>query len=115
MTLYYDEKILRSRLSRMDRKSLVLFGLFMAERLFPNYSAFSKEQSWGDVRTLRLALDVAWAWLEGRQLDNNEIELRIGECESLAPDTEEFHSLYVSAALDAANAAANALRLQGQR
>ncbi len=111
MTVYYDEDEMRSRLSGLDHKCLVLFGLFVAERLLPNYSLFSKEQSWGDVGTLRTALDIVWSWLETEQADEAEIESMIEHCKPLGPDTDEFESLYLSAALDAAVATINVLRL----
>ena len=111
MTVYYDEDDVRSRLSGLDHKCLVLFGLFVAERLLPNYLLFSKEQSWGDLDTLRAGLDIVWSWLETQQADDAEVESMIEQCESLAPDPGEFDSLYVSAALDAAIATKNALQL----
>ena len=111
MTVYYDEDEMRSRLSGLDHKGLVLFGLFVAERLLPNYSLFSKEQSWGDASTLRAALDVVWSWLETEQADTAEIVSMVEQCERLAPDTDDFESLYLSAALDAAIATINVLKL----
>jgi hypothetical protein len=111
MTVYYDEEELQTRLSILDHRSLVLFGLFIAERLLPNYAVFSKEQSFGDVLAFRNALDLAWNWLNDRPPTDDAMELSIETCESLTPDTEEFSSLYVSAALDAANSTLNVLRL----
>lgn len=111
MTVYYDEGELQTRLLEMDHKRLVLFGLFVAERLLPNYAVFSREQSFGDVGGLRAALDLVWQWLEGMQFSDDEIESQIEDCETITPDTEQFSSLYVSAALDAASATVNVLRM----
>jgi uncharacterized protein YjaG (DUF416 family) len=111
MTVHYDEDELQTRLSSIDHRGLVLFGLFVAERLLPNYAVFSREQSFGDVQVLRNALDLAWNWLEGKAVDADAVESMIEACESVAPDTDEFSSLYVSAALDAANSTVNVLRL----
>jgi uncharacterized protein YjaG (DUF416 family) len=111
MTVHYDENELQTRLSSMDHRGLVLFGLYVAEQLLPNYRVFSREQSFGDVDTLRKAINSAWDWLDGKLIDNEEVESMIDACESVTPDTEDFNSLYVSAALDAANSIANVLRL----
>jgi uncharacterized protein YjaG (DUF416 family) len=111
MTVHYDEDELQTRLSSVEHRGLVLFGLYVAEELLPNYKVFSREQSFGDVDTLRNALNSAWDWLDGKLIDNEEIESLIYACESVTPDTEDFNSLYVSAALDAANSIANLLRL----
>jgi hypothetical protein len=73
---------------------------------FPaNYQRFSAETGFGDVSILRNALDTAWTWIESGRLLGNLAELREA-CEQQAPDTEQFRSLYTSAALDAANVAA---------
>lgn len=111
MTVHYDEDELQTRLSSIDHRGLVLFGLYVAEELLPNYTVFSREQSFGEVDTLRNALNSAWDWLDGKPIDNAEIESLIDACESVTPDTEDFNSLYVSAALDAANSTTNVLRL----
>lgn len=111
MTVHYDEDELQTRLSSIDHRGLVLFGLYVAEELLPNYTVFSREQSFGEADTLRKAFKAAWDWLDGKPIDNEEIESLIDACESVTPDTEDFNSLYVSAALDAANSTANVLRL----
>jgi uncharacterized protein YjaG (DUF416 family) len=111
MTVHYDEDELQTRLSSMEHRGLVLFGLYVAEQLLPNYRVFSREQSFGDVDTLRNAINSAWDWLDGKLIDDEEVESMIDACELVTPHTEDFNSLYVSAALDAANSIANVLRL----
>jgi uncharacterized protein YjaG (DUF416 family) len=106
----YDEKEIRRSLAALDQRSKVAFALSCAERLLPNYQAFVREQAWGNAATLRNALDAAWAWLlgEGPSVDLAALK---SACEGEAPDTEDFDSLLVSPALDAANAAALVLGL----
>jgi uncharacterized protein YjaG (DUF416 family) len=111
MSETFDETELLKRLSDCDRKGLVIFALSCAERLLPNYLRFTHEHGWGDIRPLRKALDLAWTWLESGNIDADEVSRLRDACEEQAPNTEEFDSLYVSPALDAANAAADVARL----
>jgi uncharacterized protein YjaG (DUF416 family) len=100
---------LRTRLRALSHRQLVAFGLLCAERLIPNYQPFVDEHGWGSAESLRKGLDLAWDWLEtGTSKDVAGIRT---ECEAQAPDTEDFDSMHVSSALDAANAAASVLDL----
>lgn len=103
--LSYNEQQLRMGLAALDLRSSVAFALSCAERLLPNYRAFVREHSWGDARPLRNALDGAWAWLRGDGLGADGLAALSDACATEAPDTENFDSLLVSPALDAANAA----------
>jgi uncharacterized protein YjaG (DUF416 family) len=107
----FDEDELLERLSECDQKGLVTFALACAERLLPNYLKFAREHSWGDIQPLRATLDHAWAWLDNGRIDVEAAAQLRESCEEQAPNTEDFDSLYVSPALDAANAAANVARL----
>lgn len=107
----FDEDLLLEQLSGCDQKGLLTFALSCAERLFPNYLRFSLEHGWGDSQHLRDALDIAWEWLHSGRLDMVAAEQLRESCEKQAPNTEDFDSLYVSPALDAANAAANVAKL----
>ena len=107
----FDEDDLLERLSRCDQKGLVTFALACAERLLPNYRRFSREHGWGNVQPLREALDLAWAWLDNGSIDAAVAAELCDACEAQAPNTEDFDSLYVSPALDAANAAVAVARL----
>ena len=106
----YDEGEMGRDLGQLDKRSRVAFGLSCAERMLPNYRAFVREQRWGDVTILRRALDRAWSWLGGEPLTDDLVGLRRA-CEAQAPDTEDYDSILVSSALDAANAAALVLDL----
>jgi uncharacterized protein YjaG (DUF416 family) len=79
--------------------------LLCGERMLPNYRRFSSETGFGEPIVLREALDTGWIWIESDATPSYVAALR-DACERQAPDTERFHSLYTSAALDAANVAA---------
>jgi hypothetical protein len=107
----FDEDDLLDRLSECDQKGLVIFALACAERLLPNFRRFSREHGWGNVQPLREALDLAWAWLENGSIDAAAAAELRDACEEQAPNTEDFDSLYVSPALDAANASVAVAKL----
>lgn len=101
----FDEDRLRRSLQKLPPWKQIAFMVQVGERMLPNYSRFSAEAGFGDVSVLRNALDAAWTWIESGQLLDNVAELR-DACDQQAPNTEQFHSPYTSAALDAANVAA---------
>jgi uncharacterized protein YjaG (DUF416 family) len=82
----------------------LLFGAGVAERLFPNYRAFTTEVGWGDPALLRQALDAIWHKLEGGRLPLGEIRERQAKVRLVTPDSEAFRSALTSAAIDAASA-----------
>lgn len=107
----FNEDKLLEQLAKFDQKSLVVFALSCAERMLPNFQRFSKEHCCGNIQPLRQALNLAWKWLEIGHVDNSEAMETILACEVQAPNTEDYSSLYVSPALDAAIAASNVVRL----
>lgn len=103
----YDEEWLREQLTCLDHAGLVLFALSCSERMLPNYREFVRECGWGDESVLRETLDLAWRWLEKKRI-KKATALQLQEaCFEQAPGTEDFTSVFVSPALDAANSAAN--------
>ena len=104
-TFKYDKERIRSGIHRLDHRSQVAFVLSCAERMLPNYAAFQRETGWGDFQSPRLALDIGWKWLAGETEATSGIALVRGACDAAAPDTEDFDTILVSAALDAASAA----------
>jgi uncharacterized protein len=96
----FNCKILEERLSKLDKKSQLAFGAACCERLLPNYIAFVKDTGWGDIDPIRNALDLIWLYLEGKQSELTELKKNISLCESVAPDSEETQSLYVTSAQD---------------
>jgi uncharacterized protein YjaG (DUF416 family) len=109
---FYDKNRVRSLICALDRRSQVAFALSCVERMLPNYTAFTTEQGWGDIKPLRTAVDAAWLWLEDGQLPT-DLGTLIKACDAQLPNTEDFASDYVSAALDACSSAAVLLDLIG--
>ena len=107
----FDIEFLRVRLSRCDSAGLATFALSCAERMLPNYYRFSREQNWGDSGVLRRVLDFGWTWLGSRTMEELPTAEMQARCLEQAPNTEDFVSLYVSPALDAANAVAAVIEL----
>lgn len=100
---HFDEITLRVRLEALSSWRCVGFMLLCCDRMLPNYERFSSEEGVGDVLVLREGLRVAWSWLATSQLVEGLAQLR-DECKRQAPNTEDFHSVFTSSALDAANA-----------
>ena len=87
------------------------FALSCAERMLPNYRRFVRENDWGDPLVLREALDLGWSWLENHRISSDAARRLRDACFEQAPHTEDFSSILVSSALDAANSAANIAEL----
>jgi uncharacterized protein YjaG (DUF416 family) len=102
----FEEQSLRGQLSSLQPSGLVMFALSCAERMLPNYRRFVREHGWGNETALRAALDLGWRWLEQAPADAEIAESIREVCEEQAPNTEDFATISVSSALDAANAAA---------
>lgn len=100
----FDEEELAGRLGELPASHRAAFAASCCERLLPNYAAFSRAEGWGRPEVLREALDEVWAALGGRPLREERISSLARACAELAPDTEDFQSLFVSAAGDAAAA-----------
>lgn len=97
----FDSKALQARLTRLDRKQRLAFGASCCERLLPNYSAFQQDTGWGDIFPVRRALDFVWSFLYRESIDLEDAERITAACEAVAPSSDDFESLYVTAAQDA--------------
>src|SRR4051812_43018516 len=82
----------------------IVFAASCSERLIPNYAAFSRMEGWGDTGVLLHALNAAWDHIAGMSLSEPRVRELLAACERIAPDTEDFSSIYTSAALDATTA-----------
>ena len=102
MEQHFNPDDLRSKIDRLSHRGRIAFLLSCAERLTPNYAAFSKHHGWGDVDALQQALDLGWRYLSGQKVDADEVHCCLTRCETATPDTEDFESEYVSSGLDAA-------------
>jgi uncharacterized protein YjaG (DUF416 family) len=101
----FDSDALVAELRKLSSQAVLAFALSCAERLLPNYRAFHREHGWGEPGVLREALDVGWLALRGQPSEPARLDALKARCEAAAPDTEDFHSRYVSPGLDAASAA----------
>lgn len=97
----FNANSLRTRLIKLDSALQLAFGAVCCERLLPNYIAFQSDTGWGNVAPIRKALDFVWSSLESKSLDTQAVKSITESCESVAPDSEDFESLYVSSAQDA--------------
>ncbi|OYU52490.1 MAG: hypothetical protein CFE27_07205 [Alphaproteobacteria bacterium PA1] len=106
--LTFDAKTLKRRLSKLPPRHGLTFGVWLLERMLPNFVKFSAETQSEGVSILDEVVTYAWSVIETGDKD----PLRappVALCETIAPDTENFESIYTSSALDAAVAACNLL------
>jgi uncharacterized protein YjaG (DUF416 family) len=106
----FDPESLKHDLDRLPQTHRVAFAATCCERLLPNYAAFAREVHWGEPETLRAALDYIWSFLNSRRADLDEVNRLIRLCDGVIPDTEDFDTSSVSAALDAGTAVVGTLR-----
>jgi hypothetical protein len=107
----FDPEDLGRKLAALPPYHRVAFAAACCERLLPNYAVFSRSDSWGDTGILRTALDEAWRAVERQEVDEPKLRSLLSECERIIPDTEDFDTPLVSAALDAGSAVLETLRL----
>lgn len=97
----FSEKRLSKELQLLSEKKQLAFGACCCERIIPNYDAFQMDTNWGDVTPIKQALELVWAMLGNEEIDSTRIQQLLLQCEIVAPDSEDFESLYVSFAQDA--------------
>lgn len=97
-----DPLAMDARLLALPRHARLAFGLGCSERLYPNYLAFQRECGWGEPSVLRHALDFAWSVLEGAGPSTTRIKSLMQGVREAEPETEDFDTILVSSALDAA-------------
>ena len=100
----FDPEALRTVLLGFTPQQRLVFALACTERLVPNYAAFANEEGWGDVATLRAALDVAWDAALGSPPPVDVLHDLQARVTAAEPETTEHATILVSAALDAAAA-----------
>ncbi len=98
----FSESDLEGRLRPLDAALTLAFGAACGERLLPCYRKFNEEAGWGNEAQLRTGLDLIWRRALGRdEVSDDEVSQALAACEAVAPDSEEFTSLYTSSAQDA--------------
>ena len=73
----------------------------MCQRLIPSFRAFSRETGFAGEKILLDLLKKAWDTLLNG-VSKTDYSSELAQAKSLAPDTEDFDSAFVSSALDAA-------------
>jgi uncharacterized protein YjaG (DUF416 family) len=110
MTHRFEPAALERRLGALSPQGRIAFGVLLLERALPNFLQFSIETGAPGGAVLRGALARLWDVLEGEAGRGGRFpEVTATTCESIGPDTEDFSSLYTSAALDAVGIACNVL------
>ena len=95
---------MEKELEELPPSHRVVFAASCCERLLPNYSAFGREEGWGDFTILRTALDEVWQILQGKPLNVTEISQLIENCVDAVPDADDVSSSYIAEAQEAASA-----------
>lgn len=98
----FDPERLAAALGRLRPRQRIAFGAACCVRMLPSYARFKEETGWGIDSPLKRAVDLCWHACGNRQPDRGELRRLLEECESSAPSSEDFQSLYTSAAQDAA-------------
>jgi uncharacterized protein YjaG (DUF416 family) len=79
--------------------------------MVPGYVRFAEAELWGDPEGLRRVLERIWQYLEGLEAIGDDLTELEGACERATPDSEAHTSRLTSAALDAAIALTETLKL----
>lgn len=98
----FNERSIRLAAAGLERWKKIAFIALCCERMVPNYRNFVEETGFGNIQILEDALFSTWEWLESEKDIPHLSQLRI-QVENQAPNTENFSSVYTSAALDAVN------------
>lgn len=96
----FDKGLLRNRLLRLGHWQVVFFTWSVCERMYPNFVRFSDLTGHEGAGILRSSLDRVIKWLKFEPLEDEGFDGNA--CDAVAPDTEDYDTPLVSAALDAA-------------
>ncbi len=94
--------------SRLTQREKVATSLICRNWLAPLYSAFTKEENWGDESVLDQSRNLIKLWLQGNR---TKIDDLLKKLESVTPHSEDFGSILGSYAIDAAIVHAYSLEL----
>lgn len=90
---------LLTHLDALSPRGRTAFAALCCERLLPTYQAFQVVERAGSTNPLIEALDAIWASIGGATLSREAVAQLQAACERVAPDTEEYTSLYAELAL----------------
>lgn len=103
----------RRQLSRkadnIDNVQGVILAIWLVERLIGRFALFSAETGHAGTSELYSAVYQVWRNLEGNAQPGN---VGSDDCYRVAPDSEDYNSVFASSAIDAANAAGVLLEFQ---
>jgi uncharacterized protein YjaG (DUF416 family) len=101
---------LESAVPHLSRGPQIAFAASNAERLFPLYAAFAKDERRDAGSTLmREGLDVVWDYAVGASLSSDALRDMTSRMDELIPHTEDCRTLLCYAASSAGAAVATAL------
>jgi uncharacterized protein YjaG (DUF416 family) len=99
VSMNFDREI-QIQLVQVSPVHRVAFGSSCCERMLPNYLAFQTIENWGDFRYLRNALDRVWSSISKQDL-YDLTRISTDRIINLAPDTEDYTTVFTSLAGDA--------------
>ena len=105
----FDRQILEDSLSQLRSLHQLAFGALCCERLLPSYEALQSEAGWGNVGSIKSAIDLAWSVCKGNKADPLKVKRLIRDCESVASSFGDFDSQYTTLAQNCAFAACSLL------
>lgn len=97
----FSKAELHQNLSRIVFWKQLVFLLLVCQRLMPSFRAFSRDSGFAGEKVLLDSLRKAWITLLAGVSKTN-FSAEVNQAESVAPNTEDVESDFVSSALDAA-------------
>lgn len=110
----FNEDELKQKLEKLPFWKQLVFLLIICQRLIPSFRAFAAETGFQGQMQLKSFLSKAWDLLSNG-ISSTDLSSEAALAESVAPDTEDFDSVLVSSALDAAVATCLLMRAFGNQ
>ena len=87
------------KLKKMSFKKQLAFAYLSCERVYPNYLFFSINYNFGDVGTLKAAIDFLYENIFNDAIDNKRIEFYLKVADVNAPRPDNFDTFYATIAM----------------
>ena len=100
----YIFKVLESAKANLNQLKLekqAFFAALTCEKMLPAYQLFSKEANWGNPSILEEILILLYEFINGNEINMNQIKDLESELEINAPDLDEIENSFASYGLDA--------------
>jgi len=88
-------------LSQLPRWKIAAFSASCSERFVGLYEDFSEKASWGNFNLLRHSLNLAWDFLSGEQVSEEQLQSAISDIDRLVPHVNDFDLVETTLAQDA--------------